>query len=110
MLKSETKSAFFYFYFFLLFFYLLSVRYSILPGAVWCGAGHTCSHTHFVDRCMMSEGGDTLSLPFTSKTGESHSVAQNVTNIIAEPKYKYGQQEQVTARNHNRSTALELSV
>ena len=29
-----------------------------------------------------------------------------VTNIIAEPKYKYGQQEQVTVRNHNRSTAL----
>ena len=24
-----------------------------------------------------------------------------VTNIIAEPKYKYGQQEQVTVRNHN---------
>ena len=33
-----------------------------------------------------------------------------VTNIIAEPKYKYGQQEQVTLRNHNRSTALERSV
>ena len=26
-----------------------------------------------------------------------------VTNIIAEPKYKYGQQEQVTVRNHDRS-------
>ena len=33
-----------------------------------------------------------------------------VANIIAEPKYKYGQQEQVTVRNHNRSTALERSV
>ena len=33
-----------------------------------------------------------------------------VTNIIAEPKYKYGQQEQVTVRNHNKSTALEQSV
>ena len=33
-----------------------------------------------------------------------------VTNIIAEPKYKYGQQEQVTVKNHNRSTALERSV
>ena len=33
-----------------------------------------------------------------------------VTNIIAEPKYKYGQQEQLTVRNHNRSTALERSV
>ena len=32
-----------------------------------------------------------------------------VTNIIAKPKYKYGQQEQVTVRNHNRSTALERS-
>ena len=33
-----------------------------------------------------------------------------VTNIIAEPKYKYAQQEQVTVRNHNRSTALERPV
>ena len=33
-----------------------------------------------------------------------------VTHIIGEPKYKYGQQEQVTVRNHNRSTAVELSV
>ena len=30
--------------------------------------------------------------------------------MIAEPKYKYGQQEQVTVRNHYRSTALERSV
>ena len=29
---------------------------------------------------------------------------------MAEPKYKYGQQEQVIVRNHNRSTALERSV
>ena len=33
-----------------------------------------------------------------------------VTNIMAEPKYKYEQQDQVTVRNHNRSTALERSV
>ena len=33
-----------------------------------------------------------------------------VTNIVAEPKYKYGQQEQVTVRNYNRRTALERSV
>ena len=33
-----------------------------------------------------------------------------VINIIAEPKYKNGQQEQVTVRNHNRSTALKRSV
>ena len=33
-----------------------------------------------------------------------------VINIIAEPKYKYGKQEQVTVRNHKRSTALERSV
>ena len=51
--------------------------YSILPGAVWFGAVHTCSHTCFIDRFMMSEGGDPLSLPFTSKTGQSQSVAQN---------------------------------
>ena len=29
---------------------------------------------------------------------------------MAELKYKYGQQEQVTVRNHNRSVALERSV
>ena len=34
-----------------------------------------------------------------------------VTHIIGEPKYKYGQQEQLTVRNHNKSTAaLEQSV
>ena len=33
-----------------------------------------------------------------------------VTHIVGGPKYKYGQQEQVTVRNHNRSTALERSV
>ena len=33
-----------------------------------------------------------------------------VINIIAKPKYKYRHQEQVTVRNHNRSTALERSV
>ena len=33
-----------------------------------------------------------------------------VTHIIAEQNYKYGQQEQVTVRNHNRSIALEQSV
>ena len=53
------------------------MRYSILPGAVWCGAVRTCSHTHFIDRFMMSEGDDPLSLPFNSKTGQSHSVVQN---------------------------------
>ena len=29
---------------------------------------------------------------------------------MAEPKYKYGQQEKVTVKNHNRSTAFERSV
>ena len=33
-----------------------------------------------------------------------------VTQIIGEAKYKYGQHEQETVRNHNRSTALERSV
>ena len=32
-----------------------------------------------------------------------------VTNIISEPKYKYGQQEQVTVRNHNRSSPWTVS-
>ena len=62
MLRSGTNSAF-----------ISSVRYSILPGVVWRGA----VHTRFIDRFIMSEGGDPLSLPFTSKTAQSHSVAQN---------------------------------
>ena len=33
-----------------------------------------------------------------------------VTHIMCEPKFKYGQQEQVTVRNHNRKTALERSA
>ena len=31
-----------------------------------------------------------------------------VPNIIAKPKYKYGQQEQVKERNHNRSTPISI--
>ena len=38
------------------------------------------------------------------------NLLKYVINIIGEPKYKYGQQEQVTVRNHNISTALERSV
>ena len=30
--------------------------------------------------------------------------------IIGEPNYKYGQQEQVTVKNHNKRTAFERSV
>ena len=71
MLRSGINSAFF-----------SSVRYSILPGGVWCGVVHTCSHTRFIDRFMMSEGGDPLSLPFNSKTGQSHSAAQNRQTIF----------------------------
>ena len=71
MLRSGANSFFFF------LFVFLSVRYSNLPGAVWCGVVHACSHTRFIDRFMMSEGGDPLSLPFTSKTGQSHFVAQN---------------------------------
>ena len=37
-------------------------------------------------------------------------VPKHVTHIIGEPKYKYGQQEQVTVRNKNKNTAMELSV
>ena len=78
MLRSGTNSFYFFlFFFFLLFFFFSSMRYSILPAAVWSSAVYTCSHTSFVDRFMMSEGGDPLSLPLTSKTGQSHSVAQN---------------------------------
>ena len=64
MLRSGTTSAFFH-----------QCGTVILPDAVWCGAVH--NHTRFINRFMMSEGGDPLSLPFTSKTGQSHSVAQN---------------------------------
>ena len=30
--------------------------------------------------------------------------------LVGEPNYKYGQQEQVTVRDHNKSTALERSI
>ena len=40
----------------------------------------------------------------------SQHVYLKFPNIIAEPKYKYGQQEQVTVRSHNRSTALKRPV
>ena len=40
----------------------------------------------------------------------SFNFLKYVINIIGEPKYKYGHQEQVTVRNHNRRTALERSV
>ena len=53
-----------------------------LPGAVWCGAVHTCSLTRSIDRFMMSEGGDPLSLPLASETGQSHSVVQNRQTIF----------------------------
>ena len=33
-----------------------------------------------------------------------------VTHIIGEPKYKYGQQEQVSVRNHNRSSVFSLKM
>ena len=33
-----------------------------------------------------------------------------ISHLIGEPKYKYGQQEQVTVRNHNKNIALEQSV
>ena len=42
--------------------------------------------------------------------GGGHSATKYVTHITGEPKYKYGQPEQVTVKNHNRSTALERSV
>ena len=42
------------------------------------------------------------------KDGLIH-LPKYVTHIIGEPKYKYGHQEQVPVRNHNRSTALKLA-
>ena len=39
-----------------------------------------------------------------------NQLSEEFACMLAEPKYKYGQQEQVTVRNHNRSTALERSV
>ena len=33
-------------------------------------------------------------------------LPEYVTHIIGEPKYKYGQQEQVRLRNHNRRTCV----
>ena len=52
-----------------------------------------------------------MNSPFPNRWSFSYlKLTKYVTNIIADPKYKYGQQEQVTVRNHNRSTAFERSV
>ena len=51
-----------------------AVFYVVLYGAVRCI--HVVTPVLSID-FMISEGGDPLSLPFTSKTGQSHSVAQN---------------------------------
>ena len=40
---------------------------------------------------------------FSQTDGHSATLTKYVTPIIGEPKYKYGQQEQVAVRNHNRS-------
>ena len=75
MLRSGTNLAF------LFFFFVNAVQYFIWCGAVRCGAVRfgavRCIHTRFIDRFFMSEGGDPLSLTFTSKTEQSHSAAQN---------------------------------
>ena len=42
--------------------------------------------------------------------GTNYIKKSYATHIIGEPKYKYGQQEQVTVRKPNRRTALEQSV
>ena len=44
---------------------------------------------------------------FPDRWSFSYLNITKLCHIIGEPKYKYGQQEQVTVRNHNRSTALE---
>ena len=43
-------------------------------------------------------------------SNDQELIQSDPTSIIAEPKDKYGQQEQVTVRNHNKSNALEQSV
>ena len=55
-------------------FFVNAIQYFYL---VRCGAVHICSHIRFINRFLMSEDGSPLSLPFTSKNGQSHSVAQN---------------------------------
>ena len=64
---------------------------------------------------MKPKDTDSSYRPKTERTAPSqtggHLATQNlpkhVTNIIGEPNYKYGKQEKLTARNHNRSTAPE---
>ena len=68
-----------------------TVFYLVLYSAVRCILVQ-CSHT--IDRVMMSEGGDPLSLPFISKTGQSHSVAQSrqtslIFNLLASKERTY---------------------
>ena len=56
----------------------------------------------------VTEGETTRGRNDSGRTGKW--AKRPVSNTIAEPKYKHGQQEQVTVRNHKRGTALERSV
>ena len=47
--------------------------------------------------------------PWSEVGSAKRSATRTLLHIIGEPKNKYGQQEQVTVRNHNISTALEQS-
>ena len=60
-----------------LFFRQCSTVFYLVLYSVRCGAVHVVTYSHFINRFMMSEGSDSLSLPFTSKPGQLCSVAQN---------------------------------
>ena len=68
--------------------------------------------TKYINWRQFTKGtlGNQMNSSFPNRWSFSYlKFTKYVTNLIAEPKYKYGQQEQVTVRNHNRSTALERS-
>ena len=56
---------------------------------------------------QFTKGTARTALSQTGGNSAAYNLLKYFTNLIGEPKYKYGQQEQVTVRNHNRRTALE---
>ena len=86
-------------------------RYNQIPHPALKTKREIIKHTHTDSSLRKALAANRMNSSFTNRWSFSYLIfTKYVTNIIAEPKYKYGQQEQVTVRNHNRSTALERSV
>ena len=89
-----------------LFYTYLRLRYvvlKILKTNMYFWANSRCRIKNSIEKAAV------FLLPL-SIIGLKIAPREYVTHITGEPKYKYGQQEQVTVRNHNISAALERSV